>query len=138
MKNTAQLAPDSPNAMPSLTSTPLATAAAAPAVSFDYDFEEWYTKQTFPVELAPARLARLKPWFTGHGFRVVEIKYVYEADRFRLTMYPGVAVACQNDEQVEVWLRRAADECNVLPTELIGLRTQDGTIVGSFRGGVPR
>src|SRR5208282_4517144 len=126
MKNATKLEPDSPIAMPLPACKPLATSAAAPAVPGNFDAEDWVAGRTFPVELAPARLVRLKEWFTAHGFRVTEIKYVYEANRFRVTMQPGVAVACQDDEQVEGWLRRAADECDVLPTELIGLRTQDG------------
>lgn len=65
------------------------------------------------------------------------MKYHANADKFRVIMQCGAAHCCSNDDDVEGWLRRAAEACGSQPSGLIGLRMADGRVLGSMRLGLP-
>jgi hypothetical protein len=104
----------------------------------DFDFEGWLENATLPMQLAPARVVRLKDWLEAQGFAAVEIRYKAKADKFRVIMERGAAHCCSNDDDVEGWLHRAAVACGSEADQLIGLLTADGKVLGSFKLSLPR
>ena len=98
----------------------------------DFDFLQWLKNQTLPMELAPARLLRLRNWLEGQGFRAVKIVYRAQLNKFRLVMNRGVAQGCSTDEEVDNLLKRAAQECGAEAEAVIGLAMHDDQILGSL------